>query len=319
MQKYYTNLIILDYDQKEGFYCKGRGWQIYFEQNPSCKIIVNDKPAKEIIIYAQSEERAQYVANLVLAAHCLYTGDLLTEQERTVFPNRAKTIDEIYKQTIVGGHNRMGIHNLPVSCLIAAKASQRYIHQYAMFKYMISCRTIPLWSRSLDPQGEWIPGKAITVSAKEHVFYANAITQAYSVLEELSLEIRASTKEPSMKNGKWNLNVKNELEKRLIAAGIDLSDELLWHLRDTPTRIERERKPSRLRKTEWAGYRVRDIYVNVIDAIAYASWLRSKVSAHKLSLLSRSLTIYDVANVQHLSRRLLLETLGFWHYYQKSL
>ncbi len=275
IQKYYTNLIILEDNQKSGVFCKGRGWQIGFEPNPSCNISTAGEPAKEIVIYAQSEERAQYVANLVLAAHCLYTGDLLTDEDRTVFTNRAETTDEIYQQVIAGGHNCIGVHNLPVSCLIAAKASQKFIHQYAVFKYLLSFRTVPLWSRYLDPQGEWIPGKAITVSAKEHVFYANAITQAYSVLEELSLEIRASTKEPSMKNGKWNPKVKNDLEKRLTAASINLSEHLLWHLRDTPTKIERERKPAVQQKTEWASYKVRDVYVNVIDAIAYASWLRS--------------------------------------------
>ena len=306
MKRYYTNLIILDYNQEEGCYCKCRGWQIHFEQNPSCNTIVNGEPAKEIVIYAQSEERAQYVANLVLAAHCLYTGDLLTDEDRTVFTNRAETTDEICQQVITGGHNCIGVGNLPASCLIAVKASQKFIHQYAVFKYLLSCRTVPLCGRYLDPQGEWIPGKAITMSAKEHVFYANAITQAYSVLEELSLEIRASIKEPSMINGKWNPKVKNDLEKRLTAAGINLSEHLLWHLRDTPTKIERERKPVVQQKTEWASYKVRDVYVNVIDAIAYASWLRSKVSAHRLSKLAKSLTIYDVANVQHLTRHLLL-------------
>jgi len=319
LQKYYSNLSVLEHHQKSGFFCKGRGWQIFFEPNPSSHTLVGEppEPAKEIIIYAKSEERAQYVANLILAAYCLYTGDLLTDEDRTVFTYRANTTDEIYEQLMAGGHNGIGVNHLPVSCLIAAKASHRYIHQYAIFKYLLSCRTVPLWSRSLDPQSEWIPGKAIMMSTKEHVFYANAITQAYSVLEELSLEIRASTKKPSMINGKWNPEIKQELEERLIAAGIDLSEKLIWNLRDTPTRIERERKPTSLRKTEWSTYKVRDMYVNIIDAIANTSWLRSTVSAHRLSHLAKSLTIYDVANVQHLARRLLLETLGFWRYYQK--
>lgn len=318
MQKYYTNLIILNYGQEDGYYCKGRGWQIHFEANATCHMLVDGKPAKEIIIYSSSKERAQYVANLLLAAHCLYTGELLTDDERTVFPNRAETIDEIAEQEIAGGHDCIGVSNLPVSCLIAAKASQKHAYQYAIFKYLLSLRTIPLGVRALDPQGDWVPGKAISVLPKEHVFNANAITLGYSVLEELSFDIRASRKEPSMIDGKWNPKVKIELEERLVAAGIDLSEHLLWHLRDTPTKIERERKPAGIKKTEWARYKVRDVYLNVIDAIAYASWLRSKVSAHRLSRLAKSLTIYDVANIQHLARRLLLETLGFWRYYERN-
>jgi len=317
MQKYYSNLIILEEKQKEGTFCKGRGWQINFEPNPSCNIITAGEPAKEIIIYAQSIERAEYISNLILAAHCLYTGELITVDERIVSPNRAQTIDEVAEQAIAGGHGCMAVFNLPVACLISAKASQKYAYQYAIYRYLLSFRAIPLGGRDLDPQGDWIPGRAISMLPKEHVFNANAITLGYSVLEELSFDIRASRKEPSMIDGRWNPVIKNELEERLITAGVDLSEHLLWHLRDTPTKIERERKPAGLQKTEWARYKVRDVYLNVIDAIAYASWLRSKVSAHRLSRLAKSLTLYDVANVQHLARRLLLEALGFWRYYQK--
>ena len=318
MEKYYSNLIILESKQKEGIFCKGRGWQIVLEQNPLCSIITDGEPAKEIIIYAQSKERAEYVANLIIATHCLYTGDLCAYYDRTVFQNRAETVEEIAKQLSVGGHSTLGIYNLPVACLISAKASQKKAYQYAIFKYLLSYQAVPIHARDLDPQGDWIPGKVISMFPKEHISYTTAITLCYSVLEELSLDIRASNKEPSMINGKWNPRIKRELEERLISAGIDLSEHLLWTLRDTPTKIERERKPTILQKTEWAYCKVRDVYVNVIDAIAYSSWLRSKVSAHKLSTLSKSLTIYDVANVQHLTRRLLLETLGFWRYYEKE-
>ena len=137
----------------------------------------------------------------------------------------------------------------------------------------------------------------------DHVFNASAITLGYSVLEELSLDIRASTKVPSRINGRWNPQVKKDLQERLAKAGINLSEPILWHLRDTPTRIERTRKPPVLQKTEWAGFKVRDVYLDIVEAIAYASWLRSKISAHRLSALAKSLTVCDVANVQHLARR----------------
>jgi len=150
------------------------------------------------------------------------------------------------------------------------------------------------------------------------VFNANAITLGYSVLEELSFDIRASSEIPSTINGRWNPVVKKDLQERLIKGGINISERILWHLRDTPTRIERRRKPPGIQKCEWARFRVRDMYLDVIEAIAYASWLRSKTSAHRLSMLAKSLTIYDVANVQHLARRLLLETLGFWRYHQNK-
>lgn len=319
MLRYYSNLLVLESDQKEGVFCKGRGWQIEFESNPSSNVVIgpNGKPPKEIVICAQSGDRAQYVANMILAAHCLYCGELSTFDTMPVFQNRAQTTDEIAEQLMAGGGRSLSIYDLPVSCLIAAKVSQQRAFQYAIFKYLLSCRTVPLGPRSLDPSGDWIPGKAVSELPEDHVLNAYAIILAYSVLEELSFDIRASDKVPSRINGRWNPEVKHNLQERLVKAMINLSDPILWHLRDTPTKIERERQPASLKRTEWAYCKVRDVYLDVIEAVAYASWLRSKVSAHRLSRLAESLTIYDVANVQHLARRLLLERLGFWLYYRK--
>jgi len=314
MQKYYSNITILEDDQKEGIFCKGKGWQISFESNPLSHIITAGEPAKEIIVYAQSKDRAQHVVDMVLAAYCLYTGELLASERLPVFENRADTIEEIEKQLLAGGGHSIGVHHLPVSCLIAAKASRKSVYQYAIFKNLLSCLTVPLGARSLDPQGDWEPGRVISALPEDRVSYANAITLGYSALEELSFDIRASSETPSKINGRWNPEVEEDLKERLTKARINLSEPILWHLRDTPTRIERARKPPSLQKCEWAGFRIRDVYLDVIEAIAYASWLRSKISAHRLSMLAKSLTVCDVANVQHLARRLLLETLGFWRY-----
>jgi hypothetical protein len=319
-KKFYTNLNIVEHNQKSGFFCKGRGWAVHFEPNPSSHILVGEppKPAFEIVLNTQSEEYAQYVVNLILAAHCLYTGELLTDEERTVMPKRAETIDEIEAQIFKGGHNGISVHHLPVSCLIAVKASQKYKYQYAIFKYYLSLRTMPLNFQFLDPQQDWISGKAVAAFPKERVFYSSVISLCYSALEELSFDIRATEEKPSKIKGRWNPEIRNDLEKRLISSGINLKERLLWTLRETPTKIELTRKPHVIQKTEWSYYKVRDEYWEIIDAIAYVSWLRSHISSHKLPTLSKSLTIYDVANAQHLARRLILETLGFWRYYKKN-
>ena len=316
MLRYYSNLIIFENGYKKGLFCEGKGWHINFEPNPSCHVVTDGKPAKEIIVYAQSQDRAQYVIDAVLAAHCLYKGEILTSEFVPVFPKRAKTIDEIEKQLWAGGGHTIAVSNLPVACLIAAKALKKNFFKYALFKNLLSCTVVPLGIRSLDPEGDWESGPAISQLPREHVFYADSIISSYSVLEELSFDIHASNKTPSKIDGHWNPKVKEDLEERLNKAGINLSEPILWHLRDTPTRIERERKPPSLKRCEWARFRVRDVYLDIIEAISYASWLRSRVSAHKFSTLARSLTIYEVANVQHLARRLLLETLGFWRFGQ---
>lgn len=50
------------------------------------------------------------------------------------------------------------------------------------------------------------------------------------------------------------------------------------------------------------------------DAIARASYLRSRVSSHKLGRSAAILTALDVANVQLLACRLLLEHLCVFKY-----
>ena len=60
---------------------------------------------------------------------------------------------------------------------------------------------------------------------------------------------------------------------------------------------------------ECACGNVPDGWMDIVDAIACASWLRSKVASHRLGELATSLSPYDVENVQGLATRLLLECL----------
>ena len=104
MQKYYSNLIILESNQKEGVFCKGRGWLINFESNPSSRVVTSGEPAKEIVVYTQSADRAQHVVDMVLAAYCLYTGELLTFDSIPIF----QTIGSHFKS--VGFFNSRNCH-----------------------------------------------------------------------------------------------------------------------------------------------------------------------------------------------------------------
>ena len=123
------------------------------------------------------------------------------------------------------------------------------------------------------------------------------------------MEIRASEKNPSKIDGKWNPVVKNSLEKRLVKSKINIYDKLIWHLRSTPTKIERLKKPMVGIKSEWASFSIRDSEIDIFEAILYASWLRSKIASHKLNAAFTSLSIYDVANINFLVRYLLLNIL----------
>jgi hypothetical protein len=327
LKKYYSRFIVTDYAFYPDPPYKGKGWFISFEDDPSIdsnisrqSAHINDQiyPGKAVVIRARSVERAQYVADMIFASLCLNLGELPPFDRTRVLPIDPSSSEHTDKQgRWMAGPTSVNMGDLPQAFIIAAKASHRRAYQYALFKHLLSHQIFSTSIMDLDPS-HWWPTRFVFASAEHHVRCAYAILVAYSILEELSLELRATQENPSTIGGKWNPKVKGELEARLRKAGVDLSETILWTMRDTPTKIERTRPPRIQSKAEWAGWKVRDSELEVIDAIAYASWLRSKLSAHRLRELAGSLNYYDVANVQHLARRLLLERLGFWPRYESS-
>ncbi len=196
------------------------------------------------------------------------------------------------------------------ACALAAKAARRRETQYAL---AILHRSMALHSNhpmELDP--DHARHVRLSPNPSDHARFAYAIVTAYAALEQMGLEVRASQKNPSFIKGAWNPPVKSNLETRLTDAGVNLADSAVWHLRGPRTSIEKARGLRAVRRANWASGVVRDIEVDVTDAIAGASWLRSRVSAHKIGDLARSLSIYDVANVQYLVRRLFLEKLRMY-------
>jgi hypothetical protein len=198
------------------------------------------------------------------------------------------------------------------ACKLANRTSRNRSASYALHKLALSYRSSsPNWV-DLQP-GEWPREFRVQNDPIYHVYLANAITLAYSAIEELGLEPRATRDNPSkMPDGTWNPAVKTNLEARLRGSGIDLSEMAIWTLRGPKTRIERHRPVPHMGKARWSGGHVRDANVRLIDALALASWLRSKTTAHRFSEPARSLTVYDAHNIQSLARRLILERFGFW-------
>jgi len=194
---------------------------------------------------------------------------------------------------------------------MAARASRRRTTQYALFKYQFSLSCHGNLYMDLDPsRGRFLPISCFPVA---HMRLAFAILAAHSSLEDLDLEIRASSQKPSrLRNGEWNPVVKEELESRLTAAGVDLTEPVVWAIRGTAKRrLDAWRKVRTLpTKYSWSRGWVRDAPVQVVDAIAHFDWLRDKVAAHGGTNFPRGLSPYDVANAQHLSRRLILKTLN---------
>jgi len=261
----------------------------------------------QLHIEASNEGKAQRALDAIWSAHGILEFEADDDPYLMVYRPEGDYhpgVDECFMASRAAYYPRSILR----ACFLATKAARRRKHQYAL---AILHRSMALHSNNpmqLDPASA--RHVRLSPNPADHVRLGYAIVTAYAVIEQLGLEVRASQSNPSFINGAWNPNVRSELEARLKQAGIDLNDLAVWHLRGPRTRIENARGVRALRRANWAWGAVRDLEVEVVDAIAGASWLRSKVSAHRIGDLARSLSIYDVANVQYLARRLFLEVLG---------
>ncbi len=313
LKPYRTGLIVLDNDR---YYprspCKGKNWVAKLQKTKEDRRI----EGKEIIIFTKSGETAQRAVNLIIGCLNLWDGEArISAGEFEFLAHREDEIEALPLHKKIKFSHCIAIPNLSVACSIAAKASYRLKFIYAISKYNFSVTNCSVSHVDLEP----FRSNHISPSRypDDQVRLCHAIIAAFSVPGELGLEIRASAKKPSIINGRWNPDVKKDIEDRLTKAGINLKETLLWTIRGPKRKIEIERQPVILSKAHWSRGMVRDAELELIDAINYASWLRSFVASHKIKEITQVISPYDVTNVQHLARRLLLESLGFWRYWEK--
>jgi hypothetical protein len=259
----------------------------------------------EILIRARGSAQAQHAMNLLVAAIAVFEASI-------TFCPRPFSIEPWEIGTTSHTKSYMSMIGLADACELTNRASRTRSSSYALHKLALS------YQASSPDLMDLHPGRAprrfgVQNDPIHHVYLANAVTLAYSAIEEMGLEVRASLKNPSkMPDGTWNPVVRADLERRLLKSGIDIELTHIWTLRGPKTRIERKRPPPSAGKPSWSRGNVRDVNVRVIDALALASWLRSGTTTHRLSENARSLTVYDAHNVQSLARRLILERFGFW-------
>ncbi len=314
LKPYRTGLIVLYSDRRyPRSPCKGKNWEAKLQKAKKDRRI----EGKEIIIFTKFRETAQRAINLIIGCLNLWDGFArISAGEFEFLAHREDEIESLPLHKKIKFLHCIAIPDLQISCLIAAKASYRLKFIYAISKYNFSITNCSIPHVDLEPlMSDYISPSPYP---DDQVRLCHAIIAAYSVLEELGLEIRASQEKPSMVNGKWNPEVKKNIEERLEKAGINLKETLLWTVRGPKRKIELRRPPIILSKAHWSsGIMVRDGDIEIVDAINYASWLRSFVASHKIKEITQVISPYDVINVQHLARRLLLETLGFWRYWEK--
>lgn len=309
MIKYFTGLIPFDVDIIFSPPYKGRGWEINIENSYKRKTHSDEL---EIVIYAKDHKSAKRVYDLIIASLVLSQGEALPfRADLTPFcEEEIEKMNEVEMKAITNPF--MQTSSIPLACSIAAKASNKAFWVYSITKYYFSISLFSIAIMDLEPHRSRYFG--VSANPYEQITMVYATLSAYSVIEELGLEIRASMKNPSRINGKWNEKVKQDLEIRLLKSKINITEPLVWMTRGPKRKLDNSRPLEIKSKAPWSGFGVNDSEIELIDAIAYADWFRDKIIAHKVRVgLTTTIKPYDVLNIQFLSRRLLLESLGFWN------
>jgi hypothetical protein len=272
---------------------------------------------REVIIHANRDDVAERAFALIKAAFCVVGG--VSEFGPPAFDDfeltRARNVAECRRIQAGPRHRFMGTAGFPRACELAAKASRRQSAVYALAKFKVSVDLYSTYLLDLDPTHT--PTLERSTNPEDHIRACYAIVTAYAVIEELGFAVPAGPgRSSSMPDGSWNPAVRADLESVLKSGGVDIAEQFNWNVRGGRTRLEK-RRPARLFRNAtpapWARWDVRDLTVDVVDAIGHASWLRSNVAAHRTRPADvRLISAYDVANTQWLARRLLLERLGFW-------
>ena len=299
----------------------GAGWRIDYELRPSAPEVYDNlhyfNPVP--VLYARDVLVAQRAALLVYAAesvleNCVPHGFIAGFDPYCAKPFDSSELEQVEPnlRATLEAQKRLCTAGLEHACRLAAKVSRHKTAQYALLKLLFSYRDCSFHYMALHPE-YGTGGLTQSISPSDHVLWARAIVGAFGAIEELGLDIRASSKEPSLVDGRWNSKVLEDLRRRLQEHGIQPDGKLIWAVRGTKRSLARQAATRMLvmNKAPWAkGPIVRDVSVDLVDAINVASWLRSTVSAHRNTTLRRRLSPIDVHNVQLTARRLLLESFS---------
>jgi hypothetical protein len=221
--------------------------------------------------------------------------------------DRRRPEDLSPKDIQVAGRHTMSRDNVAFGCRLAAAISRRRFLGYATFKLKLSYQIASAHWMTLHPS--YYPKQfGVSKSPSDHVRMASAITLAYSAIEELQLEPRPIDRKPIKIGSNWDQSALVDLQN----AHVDLSEPIGWSRRGSKTLVHKSNRAADGVKQPWTKGMVRDRAVTIEDALMEASWLRSKCSTHKYQKATRSISMYDVTNVQLLARRLLLESVDLW-------
>jgi len=192
---------------------------------------------------------------------------------------------------------------------LACRLSYRKKYQYAIYKYYLGCYLHSNVPKHLNPYENY--NLKLPKFEDDQIRMGLAIVSYYSVIEELGFDLGASKDNPSYIKGAPNPKLYSALYKKILKCGVKRVD---FNFRGPITSIEKYLKGrgrmGTYKKSRYAKSNVRDGSVDLYEAIAIISNIRSSVVAHKTyGKPIKSLSVYDVSNANHLARTLLLDAL----------
>jgi hypothetical protein len=282
MPLFTTGLILLPLEAQAAL-VSGGGWQTTLQRTPPAF----GRGRRSLAIKAASAVTAQRALDLIWASlHIVYDGYLPLDDYPEVGTRGSRTSalpSHLARDTDVKA-SRWGLttSGIAKACKVAAKASKRRRHASAAMLIAFSHGLACLHHMDSDPS-YWRHGPSVSPLPRDYIRFAYAIIAAYAAIEQLGLELRASSSNPSRPGGVWNPSVRADLERRLRRSHVDVDDPALWQLRSTPRRPEKGRPTTPRRKADWAWGRIRDQEVELVDALADLSYLRSRISSHSIT------------------------------------
>jgi hypothetical protein len=269
--------------------------------------------APQLLLEAPSRIAAQRAFGLLQAAVAAMDGHAGFEiEDAIVVPADRRKLEDLSEYDVMAASSHiMARRSVLLASKLAAKLSRSAPMQYAAFKLQLSYRIASAHHTEVSPT-YFRKRFGISKARVDHVTMASAVTLAYSAIEEMQLEPRPHGKRPVMKDGVWDEESYRDLRQRLDRAGVRSAAPVIWNVRGTPTRVHRAERAPKGERMSWTKGQVRDRGVSVEDALLAASWLRSRCTTHKFGKATTSISMFDVFNVQSLTRRLMLERTGIW-------
>lgn len=287
-------------------------WHKETQETPPSKDTV---PADELIIIAENEGIAEDALSTIKGGILLAYPDFNNFPLTADLNNVEEVPSKLYKDKYFHSYYKK-IDHVGYGCRVLKEAYGKTEFQYAIEKFKLSLKTNSMTPHSANPKyGQMFEHYDLDKSYQTSGAFA--IIAAFSVVEELGLEVRSSSKKRRFldnEKGVWNPSVLNHIEERLNKIGVTKNDTFDWIFRGDKTEVEKDLKPYFGHDSEWTKLHeeVRDKTLTFPEAIHNLSYLRNFIASHKFRKLTQFISPYDIFNAQSLARNLILRSLGLW-------